>query len=108
VTPPVDVVFDLLASHERRNLCTSLIESPAAVVTVSELVDLMVDEETSAADREQLAVDLHHCHLPKLAEAGIVDYDPRSTTARYWGQPTVEKWAEHVAAVDEKGTARRS
>jgi hypothetical protein len=39
-------------------------------------------------------VDLHHNHLPRLADAGVVDYDPRSKTIRTWGDDRVETCLE--------------
>jgi len=39
-------------------------------------------------------VDLHHNQLPKLAEATIVDYDPRSKTVRNWGDERVRTCLE--------------
>jgi hypothetical protein len=49
---------------------------------------------------EELVEELVEEHLPQLSAAGVVDFDDRSGTVRYHGQPTVEKWLEHVAAVD--------
>ena len=101
VTPSIDEVFDLLADDCRRRVCLFLCRCKVEVVTLSDLVEALEpdgDEET----RERLKINLHHRHLPKLDEAGIVDYDPRSNTARYWGQPTLEKWAEHVEAVEDE------
>ncbi|MFB6143039.1 MAG: hypothetical protein ABEJ30_06820 [Halorientalis sp.] len=103
VTPAVDDVFDLLAHDRRRDVCLFLTRTDRSVVTVDELAAALAVD----ADRERLAVDLHHRHLPKLAAAGVVDYDPRSTTARYWGQPTVEKWAEHAAHVEGRAGDER-
>lgn len=99
VTPEIDTVFELLADSTRRQTCLYLMHSDANVVTVDDLVEILADDDT---DRDRLAIDLHHRHLPKLADAGIIEYDPRSNTTRYWGQPTVEKWAEHVRAIDNQ------
>lgn len=101
ITPSIDDVFDLLANEDRRETCLFLMSIPEPVITVENILDALCEGEPDR-DREQLAIDLHHRHLPKLEAAGIIDYDPRSNTARYWGQPTVEKWAEHVRAVDQR------
>ncbi|WP_299264175.1 DUF7344 domain-containing protein [Halorientalis sp.] len=100
LTPSIDDVFELLSNDRRRRVCLYLQRTGVEVATLQNLVDALA---TGAGDeeRERLAISLHHRHLPKLDQAGIVDYDPRSNTARYWGQPTVEKWAEHVEAVDD-------
>jgi len=39
---------------------------------------------------------LRHSHLPKLEDAGLVEYDSRSETVRYWSQPSLEELLEHV------------
>ncbi|MFB6179448.1 MAG: winged helix-turn-helix domain-containing protein [Halorientalis sp.] len=97
VTPSIDTVFELLANVDRRRICLYLMNRDDGVVTVEEIADALATEE---CEYERFAIDLHHRHLPKLSAAGLIEYDPRSNTARYWGQPTVEKWAEHVQAVD--------
>jgi len=104
VTPSIDDVFDLLANDCRCRVCLFLRRADVEVATLSDLVDALASEATPE-ERDRLAINLHHRHLPKLDDAGIVDYDSRSNTARYWGQPTVEKWAEHVEAVDEGSQA---
>ncbi|WP_428222012.1 DUF7344 domain-containing protein [Halorientalis brevis] len=95
----------MLADVDRRRICLYLMRSDQTVVTVDDLVEILADEDD---DQERLAIDLHHRHLPKLADAGIVEYDARSNTTRYWGQPTVEKWAEHVQSIDEQNRSSRS
>lgn len=40
-------------------------------------------------------VDLYPRHLPKLAAAGLVEYDARSRTVRYHGAP-VGSWLDRV------------
>lgn len=40
-------------------------------------------KETSSRDEGRIRIRLHHVTLPKLAAGGIIDYDPKSNTARY-------------------------
>jgi hypothetical protein len=56
--------------------------------------------ESHGRSHDEFATELVETHLPRLDAAGVVDYDDRSDTVRYWGQPTVEKWLEHVTEVD--------
>jgi hypothetical protein len=42
-------------------------------------------------DREQLAVQLQHTHLPKLADHGVVEYERRSGAVRYRPSEPVER-----------------
>lgn len=58
-----------------------------AKMTVDDLVDRMntggriTNDRTS--DREQLAIQLYHGHLPKSADHGVVDFDSEIRTVRY-------------------------
>lgn len=48
--------------------------------------DVPVDE-VAEADRTSVTVDLFHIHLPKLADAKVVEYDRRSGDVRYRDPP---------------------
>lgn len=48
-------------------------------------------------DENRAAKHLHHIALPKLADAGLVDYDARTKTVRYRGHPRLEKVREYVS-----------
>ncbi|MFC4550499.1 MULTISPECIES: DUF7344 domain-containing protein [Halorussus] len=54
-------------------------------------------------EEDDLRVRLHHTTLPRLADAGLVDYDPRSRTVRYrGGNPAVEVWLNHVVEREDQ------
>lgn len=69
------------------------------------------DSESSGTDtgremnHHKLAVALLHSHLPKLANAGVIEYDARSGTIRYWVHPSLQEWIEHA---EYKECERRS
>lgn len=75
------LVFDLLADEHRRHAIAYLATCEESV-PISELA---AEVATRIADRPQtaistqrtrsIAIDLHHKHVPKLAEAGVVEYD---------------------------------
>ncbi len=76
-----DVVFRCLA-NQRRRLVVSVLDQDSQPVTLSDLakrVAARTDETPTAggtdAAVERIRTSLHHVHLPKLVEAGIVDYD---------------------------------
>ena len=54
------------------------------------------DQGQTATDthREQISVDLHHNQLPRLAAAGLIDYDARTQTIRQWDDPSLMQWAQ--------------
>lgn len=81
-----DQVFDALGNDWRRRALFVLWtrEEPMTLAgladeTVAERCDTSVDE-VSAEQRKRAATSLHHVHLPKLADNGIVDYDPHGNT----------------------------
>jgi len=56
------------------------------VATIDDLVRFIREQTTKDTDENSVAVRLHHVTFPRLAEAGMIDYDPRSNIARYRGQ----------------------
>ena len=91
-TPEIDLLFEVLADRQRRLVLGHLEATDDSVAAYADLVDHVVGEtQTEATDdaRERVAADLHHRHLPKLADAGLIDYDQRSETVRYWGDETL-------------------
>lgn len=81
--PRIESLLDdrSITDERRRSVARSIAERDDAVVTPMELA---VDFETewSARSRETIAAELHHVHLPKLDEAGVIEYDAEATTAR--------------------------
>jgi hypothetical protein len=98
LTPSIETVFEILRDERRRDICRFLVAGAQSVVTVEEIADELAADE---GERRRLALNCHHRHLPKLDDAGLIEYDARSNTVRYWGQPTLEKWLEHLEHVDD-------
>lgn len=72
----------LLAS-ERRRVALSVLAGRSTPVDLSELAATVAARETDtdaddARAVERVAVALHHAHLPKLDDFGVVDYDPEA------------------------------
>jgi hypothetical protein len=63
---------------------------------VENLVQFISEHDERARDEYAIKVHLHHVTLPKLADAGFIDYDPRSETVRYRESDPVEMWLNHV------------
>lgn len=73
-----------LLSSERRRVLLDVLADRSTPVGLEALARAIGEEEmgTDAVDpetTERIAITLHHNHIPKLAEAGVVDYDARST-----------------------------
>ncbi|QLK27291.1 hypothetical protein HYG81_06730 [Natrinema zhouii] len=82
----IDSSFIALSDPYRRSLCRYAMRTEATRVTHEELVDYVVErtpEPVAAdADRRTVAIKLRHVHLPKLAEAGLIEYDHQSGVVR--------------------------
>ncbi|AGN00436.1 hypothetical protein L593_02425 [Salinarchaeum sp. Harcht-Bsk1] len=75
-----DRIFRALASKQRRRLLSYLLDGE--VRTVEELATALTGWQASesgsmqtAADREQVRIELFHSHLPLLDEVGLIAYD---------------------------------
>jgi hypothetical protein len=68
------------ADYERLLVLQYLRRHPDSAFTTGDLADYLLDADASgvhlALRREQLRLRLHHVHLPKLADAGLVSYHP--------------------------------
>jgi len=53
--------------------------------TVTDLAAYISEHDQLDDDETTIAISLHHATLPELADAGLLEYDPRSNTARYSG-----------------------
>ena len=103
-TPSLDTIFEILANRRRRHVLYYLYEQPDGVATLEELSGVVesieAETQTDANDdderRERIKTELHHAHLPKLEDAGVIEHDRRSETVRYWTQPSLEEWLEHA------------
>lgn len=75
----LDVAFEILANGRRRAVLSYLLEDERR----ADLEDLAAHVTTTVptdADRPTAAT-LHHLHLPKLADAGLISYDHEQGTA---------------------------
>ncbi|WP_425494460.1 DUF7344 domain-containing protein [Natronosalvus halobius] len=96
-----ETALHLVANQRRRLVLTQLIESEQNAVAVDLLAEHLSPEnpppdsvETKSSER--LLLDLYHNHLPKLEEAGLVEYDDRTETVRYHPNDRVEKLHQFV------------
>ncbi len=76
-----DVIFELLKNRRRREVLSYLLEADETV-TLGELAEQIAawenDTEVAALSsdqRKRVYVALYQTHLPKMDDAGIVDYD---------------------------------
>ena len=102
MTPQVgpDALFDALAHPHRRSALACLADRDDAVA-VGDLAEA-VQRIAAERPREHPSVDevhlsLYHRHLPKLANAGLVEFDADGGRVRYPNHPGVDELlADHV------------
>lgn len=88
----VDRLFSALANEHNRVVVRYLRDSPDAAATMDELADHVANHRTTsdASDPDRAAIHLHHVCLPKLADVGVIEYDPRTEIVRYRHHPAME------------------
>lgn len=100
LTVSVDTLFEILSKRRCRLVLSHLETAPVDVVELDDLVDHVVEREAAAGvdaiddHRRQVAMTLHHRHLPRLAVTTLLDYDARSKTVRYWGDDRVATYLD--------------
>ncbi|WP_231188993.1 hypothetical protein [Haladaptatus sp. DYF46] len=98
-------VVGLLGHEQRRAIITYFDQKTTDRASVDDLVEYIVSsglkrKNPSAEHRERVRIGLFHNHLPRLADAGVLEYDQRSETVRYWGDSRLETLLK-VAPSDE-------
>lgn len=80
--PSPDIALGVLADEYRRLAAEALFgrDGPIQIADLAAVVAEGIHEESSADSEREIATALHHTHLPKLADADLLDYDPESTT----------------------------
>lgn len=101
-----DQFYRALASTHRRRLLYYLLETTES--TVEELASVLGGWEVTTggtmqtpADRSELRLELMHVHLPRLADAGLIAYDPDEGTVEL--EPLHPRVADLVRGSIESG-----
>lgn len=96
----LNAIFELLVAERRRYVLYALCRRDEPV-SAADLADEVARDET--AETDTVAATLHHVHLPKLAEAGVVTYDAEAETVELAALPRrLERYLD-LAAADERG-----
>jgi len=91
----LDTCLDLVADRNRRAIIRQLRRAEHDETTVDTLVDQLHGGESATgydppSDRDALLAQLHHNHLPKLADRDVIDFDPTDGTVRYRAPDRIE------------------
>jgi hypothetical protein len=75
----------LLAKQQRRQILHQIADTPEAT-SIEHLKTQLVEMDSTDTNRnrtvEQWEAELHHRHLPKLQEMGVIRYDANQGTVR--------------------------
>lgn len=96
-----DVALRLLAEQRRRKVLRFLANNGEKPVPLDNLAAKITDGESTGNEEEMDSYDsvvtsLYHSHLPKLQEAGLVEFDRQDSTVRYRRHEDVEGLLDHV------------
>lgn len=97
----IDRVLKVLSHPIRRAVIDYCCNADDPTASIDDLVDHVartrgLGDDAEALDRVSLL--LHHHHLPKLADASVIDFDPRQGQLRYYSDEDVEEWLARIQA----------
>lgn len=113
VTPTDDELFELLANRRRRFAMHYLQNHPDELVTLSELSEQVAGwehgvepAELDYRERKSVRNSLHQFHLPKLDDAGVVEYDDRASEVRLMNESGARAYHDVVDEDDRAWSTR--
>lgn len=97
-----DTLLEHVANPRRRTILHRLRANGDDAVALDELTETIATDGGTAQVRHapgdtRAAVELHHTHLPKLADAGLIEYDQGKGTVRYLPNDRLEALLEFVS-----------
>jgi hypothetical protein len=100
----VDAMLDVLGSRHRRRVLSAVLDAPTPVAleelaaAVAAREDGTKAVEVSPSRRDGLRTRLHHVHLAKLDDVGLVEYDADARMVA--GTDTLQSVAASLAAAE--------
>lgn len=102
----VDAMLDILANADRRYLLEFLADQPDNTASFEAAAKHVITEtgreRGAQPNHDEVQIDLLHHHLPKLSDAGVVEYDVRSQTIRYDPDDNLEALFDRVREFEEE------
>ena len=93
-----------VCEHKHRRIVLATLTDQQQPVSINDLTDAIVEHNhhtppSEAADETvtQIQTGLHHVHLPKLAEAGLIEYDPERQVVEPTAQ--LDRGESHLSAI---------
>ncbi len=107
----LDAILSLLANYRRRRLLAYLWAQPDQVgsfeAATREVAAAVASQRGGRPSLTDVNIDLQHTHLPKLADAGVLEYDIRSQVIRYRGHDRLETAYERVIDLERSKPPRK-
>lgn len=103
-TESYDELLRALADPRRRAVVEYFVDGPSSDAELALLAECLCSVETSRPDqatenhRREIAIGLHHNHLPKLDDLGLLEYDPDRRRASYRDDSEVEALVESLSS----------
>lgn len=77
--PEIDAMFRILANQRRRTIIRILDhEDRTTIADLAERLAMIEEGHTGSDARQRVYIALYQAHLPRMAEAGIIEYDQSS------------------------------
>lgn len=76
----LDLSLHALRERRRREIVALIYNAEEGIFSLDEIAHRLARQEADRSDRsrprrERVMIDLHHRHLPKLDDAGLISYD---------------------------------
>lgn len=107
---PLDTVFDLLSNARRQYLLYHLYETEGGLSTLDEAAEAVFEYErgekppAESGTRRQVRITLHHAHIPRVADTGLLEYDARQGDIRLWDDSGL-RWIEYTLGREVRGAS---
>jgi len=104
---PIDSAFTALSDPCRRAVCRYAMRTDATTFEHADIADYVVDRAPEGmSDRRTVATKLRHVHLPKLEEAGLLEYERDSGVVHVDRERIADRLERLRAVVAELQDAR--
>ncbi|KZN23919.1 hypothetical protein A4G99_11245 [Haladaptatus sp. R4] len=97
-TPSPSELLTVL-EHRLRRIVLGYLSVHEPPVSLAELVTVLAeDESVPTADRRQLTIELHHNHLPRLSDCGLISYNIETNTVECaFDDPEIETSLDRIS-----------
>lgn len=93
-----DAALRLLGNETRREIIRVLKKSEEEAKTIDGLAAAIA----RGSERQDVAIRLHHVHIPMLAESNLIEYNPKSGRVEYTGDEVVETMFESLETLQSE------